>query len=42
MQPLAPMQSEAARVIAQGAALATFVLLGSMALRAFHPERASA
>lgn len=39
LQPWAPTQSEPPFLIAQGAALILFVVLGVMALRAFHPER---
>lgn len=39
LQPLAPKGSEPPFVIAQGAALAAFLLLGWMALARFHPER---
>jgi hypothetical protein len=41
LQPLAPTGSEPSFVIAQGAALAAFVLLGVMAFVKFHPEQAS-
>jgi hypothetical protein len=37
LTPLAPTQSEPPFLIAQGAALALFMLLGGLAVRAFHP-----
>jgi len=39
LQPLAPTQSEPPFLIAQGALLLVFLVLGFVAVRLFHPER---
>ena len=39
LQPYAPTGSEPAFAIAQGVALAAFVILGAMAVKRFHPMR---
>jgi hypothetical protein len=40
LQPLAPTQSEPPFFIAQAVVLATFIVLGIVAVRSFHPEKA--
>src|SRR5215470_1601346 len=42
LRPLAPTQSEPPFLIAQGALLLLFVVIGLVALRGYHPERAAA
>jgi hypothetical protein len=42
LQPLAPTQSEPPFFIAQAVVLVTFIVLGIVAVRSFHPEKAPA
>ena len=41
LRPLAPTQSEPPFLVAQGVLLAIFVVIGLVALRGYHPERAA-
>jgi len=42
LEPLAPTQSEPPFLVAQAVVLATFVVLGIVAVRSFHPEKVAA
>jgi hypothetical protein len=42
LQPLAPTQSEPPFLVAQAVVLVIFVVLGIVAVRSFHPEKAPA
>jgi len=42
LQPLAPTQSEPPFLVVQAVVLATFIVLGIVAVRSFHPEKAPA